>query len=304
MRQGRIIGLSVALVAAIIVVAGNVLAQSRLNPAIARLAAGEPALGVFAFERDVLNARVLGNSGLDFVLIDMEHRPWNGEALVQFILNMRSADGSFAAAPIVRVPANGREIHVNQWMIKQALDAGAFGVMVPHVNSAAQARNVAIAMRYPPRHDSPAQEPRGVRGFGPLLASMAWGLSGADYARRADLWPLLPDGELLLVAQIETVRAIDALAEIAAVPGVGALFLGPADLHADMGYLGQSGVPEVEVEIQRAVAAAQAAGVPIGITTTAETVAARLAQGFTFVTIGFDVTLPEGVAAAAAAVGR
>ena len=115
---------------------------------------------------------------------------------------------------------------------------------------------------------------------------------------------LLPDGELLLVAQIETTRAIDALAEIAAVPGVGALFLGPADLHADMGYLGQSGVPEVEAEIQRAVSAAQAAGVPIGITTNAETVAKRLAQGFTFVTIGFDVTLPEGVAAAAKAAGR
>ncbi len=202
------------------------------------------------------------------------------------------------------MPANGREIHANQWMIKQVLDAGAFGVMVPHVNTAEQARNVAIAMRYPPAHDSPAPKPRGVRGYGSLLASMAWGLSGADYARRADLWPLIPDGELLLVAQIETVRAIDALADIAAVPGVGALFLGPADLHADMGYVGQSGVPAVEAEIQRAVAAANAAGVPIGITTNTETVAARLAQGFSFVTIGFDVVLPEGVAAAAAAAGR
>ena len=279
-------------------------AGERLNPAIARLEAGEAALGIFSGNRDRMNARVLGRSKLDFVIIDMEHAPWDADTLRHFVAAMKGAGGAFTVAPLVRVAANGREIHHNQWMVKQALDAGAFGIIVPHVNKPEHARNAAIAMRYPPPAKSPAPEPRGQRGWGPLIAAGTWGVGTDEYARIADLWPLNPDGELLLVVQVESRQAVANLEQILGVPGVGAAFIGPADLHADMGFVGQSGVPEVEAEIQRALSIARAAGVPIGITTGPQNVTERLAEGFTFVTIGFDLQLGAGVESALEAVGR
>jgi 4-hydroxy-2-oxoheptanedioate aldolase len=278
-------------------------AGERLNPAIARLEAGEAALGIFSGNRDMMNARVLGGAKLDFVIIDMEHAPWDADTLRRFVAAMKGTSG-FTVAPLVRVAANGREIHHNQWMVKQALDAGAFGIVVPHVNTPEHARAAAVAMRYPPPAGSPAPEPRGERGWGPLIAAGSWGVESGEYARIADLWPLNPAGELLLVVQVESKEAVANLEEILKVPGIGAAFIGPADLHADMGYVGRSGVPEVEAEIQRALGLARAAGVPIGITTGADTVSERLAQGFTFVTIGFDLQLGAGVESALEAVGR
>lgn len=279
-------------------------AAERLNPLIERLEAGEPAYGIFSGDRDVLNAGRLGRSGLDYIIIDMEHGPFDVEALRRFILAMKGADGTFSAAPIVRIPANGREVHHNQWMVKQVLDAGAMGIMIPHINNPEEARESVVAMRYPPRHDAAAPEPRGERGWGPISAIAAWGVDFPTYARLADLWPLNPDGELLLVVQIETLESVDSAEEILTVPGVGAAFLGPADLHADMGYLGESGVAEVEAAIDRAAKTAGRLAVPIGITTNPDTVAQRLEQGFGMSTVGFDLALPAGIAESLQAVGR
>jgi len=279
-------------------------ARERLNPLVERLAAGEAAFGIFSGSRDLLNAARLADSGLDYVIIDMEHAPYDVETLRRFILAMKNADGAFPVAPLVRIPANGREVRHNQWMVKQVLDAGAMGVVVPHVNSAEEARDAVVAMRYPPPAGSPAPEPRGVRGWGPLAAANAWGVDYGEYARRADLWPLNPEGELILVVQIETFEAVADAASILAVPGVGAAFVGPADLHADMGHLGQSGVPAVEEAIQQAAEAATEAEVPTGITTSAETVAERVEQGFRMPTVGFDLAMPAGIAEALEAVGR
>ncbi len=284
----------IATLAALLLTCGSIAAKDppRLSHLVETFAADQAAVGIFSGVRDFALARVIGASKLDYLIIDMEHQPFDVETLRQYLANLRRPDGTFPVTPIVRIGANGSEVHANQWMFKQALDSGAFGVMVPFVNTAEEARQAVIAMRYPPAKDNPAQHPRGVRGWASTIAALGtWGVAPEDYVRKADLWPLNPEGELILAVQIETVQAIDNLREILAVPGVGAAFIGPADLHADMGYVGQRGVPEVEEQIQRALAICREMGVPVGLTTTASDARARLDQGFRFFTVPGDAAL-------------
>ncbi len=222
--------------------------------------------------------------GLDWVFIDMEHGPFDPSQVRNIIAAFRRADGSFPVTPLFRIPANCSEVDKNQWLFKQVLDGGAFGVIVPHCDERKDVEAGAAAMRYPPFRNDPAPKPRGVRGAGGAPA--AWGLSFAQYVQVADLWPLDPQGELLYVPMVESRDVIRKLHSVLDVPGVGALFIGPSDLHADMGYAGQSGVPEVEVEIQRALRAALREGVAIGITTSAADAQQRIDQGFRFITVG------------------
>lgn len=222
--------------------------------------------------------------GLDWVFIDMEHGPFDSSQIRNIVTAFRAADGSFPVTPIFRVPANCSEVDKNQWVFKQVLDGGSFGAIVPHCDDRKDVVNAAAAMRYPPFVNDPAPLPRGVRGAGGAPAS--WGLAGAQYVRVADLWPLDPEGELLFVPMVESRNIINTMESALNVPGVGAMFIGPSDLHADMGYAGQAGVPEVEAQIQRALAKARAMGIPIGITTGAADAQLRLDQGFRFITIG------------------
>lgn len=274
---------------------------SRLNSLISTIEAEEFGIGPFVASRDPLNARMLSGSGLDFVIIDMEHNPFDAETLREFIYNLRAADGSFPVTPIVRIPLNGREAGQNQWLFKQILDAGAMGIMVPQVNSPQDALAAVQAMRFPPFVDDEQPEPRGQRGFGGVPG--AWGVGTADYAQAADLWPLDPNGELLLIVQLETAAAIDDMENILSVPGVGAAFLGPADLHADMGYLGQSGVPEVEEKIAQAGETAREMGVYLGIIGNAASWEDRRDQGFMFIS-GGDVGLSQALSTDLGALGR
>jgi 4-hydroxy-2-oxoheptanedioate aldolase len=220
---------------------------------------------------------------LDWVFIDMEHGPFDPTAVRSIIASFRTPDGTFPVTPIVRIPANCSEVEFNQWLFKQVLDGGAFGVLVPHCDTRRDIVDSVVAMRYPPFIDDPAPKPRGVRGAGGAPA--AWELSFEEYVEVADLWPLDPQGELLFVPMIESRDAIQRLHAILSVPGVGATFIGPADLHADMGYAGQSGVPEVEAQIQRALQVAQQLGIAIGITTSPADAQERIDQGFRFITL-------------------
>ncbi len=254
----------------------------RLNRLVEKLAAGEAVEGEFYNRVEFNSARETRGSDLDYVIIDMEHHPFDVDGLRQLIVNLRAGDGTYPVTPIVRIGAPGSEIASNHWMVKQVLDAGAMGIMVPFVNTAEEARQAVMGMRYPPTTDDAQPEPRGRRGWSPSVAADAWNLETQDYAQRADLWPLDPEGEMLLAVQIESEQGIDNLAEILAVPGVGAAFIGPADLHADMGHLGETGVPEVEARMTDALAAAQEAGVPIGLTPAGRTIEERVEQGFTF----------------------
>lgn len=276
----------------------------RLSKLVATFAAGQPALGIFSGARDIAQAAAIRGSRLDYTIIDMEHQPFDPVLLQQHILNLRAPNGSFPVTPIVRIGPNGREIHANQWVVKQVLDAGAFGIMVPHINTAEEARQAVVAMRYPPLVDDPAPEPRGQRGWGPGNAIAAWNTTAADYARRADLWPLVPHGELVLSVQIETRQSIDNLEAILSVPGVACAFVGPADLHSDFGHRGRMRVPEVEEAMARALAVAKRLRKPIGLTTGPQDVRERLDAGWDFITVGSDTGVPDTLAATLRAAGR
>ena len=262
------------------------LAQTRKSHVISVLESGGAAVGFItnSLAPPGTYEELRAVPGLDWVFIDMEHGPFDPSQVRNIIAAFRAPDGTFPVTPIFRVPANCSEVDKNQWVFKQVLDGGAFGVLVPHCDDRKDVVNAAMAMRYPPFINDAAPTPRGVRGAGGAPAS--WGLSFAQYVQVADLWPLDPQGELLLVPMVESQNVINSLNSVLNVPGVGALFIGPSDLHSDMGYAGQSGVPEVEAQIQRALAKALAAGIAIGITTSAADAQLRLDQGFRFITIG------------------
>lgn len=269
---------------------------TRLNKAIELLEKREPAIGLLSFDYSLNNARSLARSGLDFIIIDMEHAPFDVERIRQFLLGMTDKraileKGSLQpdVVPFVRIPAIGSEDVLSQ--VKQALDVGAFGVMFPSVNNAQEAEMAIRASRYPQLNGADDYEPTGLRGRNPSNAVWYWGTR--DYHARADLWPLDPQGELLAIIQIETPEGVANIEEIISVPGTGVIFIGPSDLSTAMGY-SSAAEPEVESAIQTVLAACLAHDVPCAITTNSRTVEQRLAQGFRFVTVGLDGGLSRG----------
>jgi 4-hydroxy-2-oxoheptanedioate aldolase len=135
-------------------------------------------------------------------------------------------------------------------------------------------------MRYPPLRGAALREPVGVRGYGTAAAAYAWGVSAAEYERRADVWPLNPAGDLLAIVMIESAEGLKNVDEIAAVPGVGALFLGAgSDLSRSLGVTPTS--PELETAFQQILAACKRHDVACGITANgAEDVARRVREGW------------------------
>jgi len=262
----------------------------RLNRAIDLLANGQAAFGVLSFDYSLDNARSLASSGLDFIIIDMEHAPFDIERLRLFLLGMTDKrvimeKGNLQpnVVPLVRIPATGSEDV--EWQIKQVLDVGVFGVMVPSVNTRDEAELAVRALRYPQLNGADDYEPAGLRGRNPANASWYWGIR--DYHEKADVWPLDPAGELLAIIQIESPEGVANIDDILSVPGISVIFIGPSDLSTAMGYA-SAAAPEVEAAIQTVLQACIAAGVPCAITTSANTVEDRIEQGFRFVTVGAD----------------
>lgn len=263
---------------------------AHLNKAIELLEQGEPAFGVLSFDYSLSNARSLSRSDLDFIIIDMEHAPFDVEKLREFLLGMTdkraiAEKGNLQpnVTPIVRIPATGQEDVLAQ--AKQVLDVGAFGVMFPSVSTKEEAEMAVRATRYPQLKGVADYSPNGLRGRNPSNAVWYWGVN--DYYQRADVWPLDPKGDLLAIIQIETQQGVDNIEEILSVPGVGVIFIGPSDLSADMGYA-RSSEPEVEAAIQEVLANCLATNIPCAITTNRNTVQRRLDEGFRFVTVGLD----------------
>jgi 4-hydroxy-2-oxoheptanedioate aldolase len=193
--------------------------------------------------------------------------------------------------PIVRVPSAGREQLV--FVIKQVLDLGVFGILVPHIDTAEDALAAVRAVRFPQRRGVPDFKPEGLRGVGYGWPARYWGLTGAEYAERADVWPLDPKGEMLLWLMIETKASIDNIDAIARTPGVSGLFVGPSDLAFSMGLPFND--PEVEAAIAKVAQAGQAAGVPVGTLTGGAGVKQRLEQGFQFLAVGGDSSVGTSV---------
>ena len=142
---------------------------------------------------------------------------------------------------------------MNQWCAKQVLDIGAYGVVWPHISTAEEAYNAVAACRYPRRKTGDAYEPQGQRGDSPAAAARYWGVTPQEYYPRADVWPLNPLGEILVVIMCEDIRAIDNLPQILReVPGIGVVLIGEGDLSQNLGYPRQYDHPAV-VEAMTAI---------------------------------------------------
>lgn len=242
--------------------------MTRLNKVIAALEQGQRAFGTFA-GADAETAQWVTAAPYDGVIYEMEHRPWDPSRLkdtLQYMINPRQmvASGSTAPAttPIVRIPSNGGEM--NQWLAKQALDIGVFGVVWPHVSTPEQAYNAVAACRYPRLKSAPLYEPAGIRGDSPGTAARYWGVDNQEYYRRADVWPLAPEGEILTILMIEDTLAIENLDEILKVPGIGAVLIGEGDLSQELGYPRQYEHPEVVKAMSEIVRICKANKVPVG----------------------------------------
>lgn len=243
--------------------------MTRLNGMIRALGQGQKAFGTFA-PADMESALWVSAAPYDGVIYEMEHRPWDAARLrdtLQYMLSRKQilAGGSPAPAvtPLVRIPANGGEM--NQWLAKQALDMGVYGVVWPHVSTAEQAYNAVAACRYPRRKTAPIPEPAGIRGDSPTTAARFWGIDTKEYYRKADVWPLAPDGEILVVLMIEDLQAIANLDEmLSKVPGIGAVLIGEGDLSQELGHPREYEHPEVVAAMTEIVRTCKARGVPVG----------------------------------------
>ena len=261
-------------------------AEVRLNRVIELLDSGKPAYGAWVKDVSLRSGASAGKN--DFVLLDLEHSPYDVTQLQAYLFGMidkraivEKGNLQMGVVPIVRVPSAGREQAL--WVIKQVLDLGVFGLLIPHVDTAADALAAVRATRFPQLRNAPDYEPQGLRGIGYGWPARYWGLSGSEYAQRADVWPLDPKGEILLWLMIETRDAVKNCRAIAKTPGVSGLFVGPSDLAFSMGV--PLGDPEVEVALQQVLAIAKEEGVLCGTVTGGPAdVQKRLQQGFRFLT--------------------
>jgi 4-hydroxy-2-oxoheptanedioate aldolase len=279
---------------------GIILAEEpspRINRFIELMEAEKPAFGIFSSNVSTRTGANVAGSGLDFVIIDLEHSPYDPTRLEGYLLGMLNkaeiARNGLQprTVPFVRVPAAGRE--QLQFIIKQVLDLGPMGLVVPHVESAEDALAMVRASRFPQLKEAPDYEPQGQRGVGYGWAARYWGLPGAEYARRADLWPLDPEGELVLWVMIESSEGVKNCKSIAETPGIGGLFVGPSDLAFSLGV--PLNDPAVEEAIEKVVAVAKETRIPLGTLCSASQVEKRLAQGFRFLAVGGDAGLSGGV---------
>lgn len=231
-----------------------------------RLAAGEVTHGIWLGMADAYAAEIAGTAGFDWLLIDGEHAPNDlRSTMAQLAVLERSG-----SAPVVRLP-DGDPVKV-----KQALDIGAQSLLIPMVDSVDQARMLVAATRYPPQ---------GFRGVGSSLARASRFAAIPDYLTTAN-------DQICLILQVESVKGMAALDDILAVEGVDAVFFGPSDLAADMGYLGKAHLPVVREAIYDGLRRTRAAGKAAGILATdAEFIASAKAAGANFVGVGIDVTL-------------
>jgi len=232
-----------------------------------RIVGGQPVFGCWLEMCSPIAAEIVAQAGYDSVLIDLEHGPASYRDAVSL---MHAVQGS-ACAPLLRVPVNDPTV------LKRALDIGVAGVMIPAVDTAAQAAAAVAACRY---------APRGRRG---MAASV---VRASDYGARWREYTAGAADNLLVMCQIESAEGVRNAAAIAAVDGVDLLFVGPFDLSASVGHLGEPDHPEVRALIAQVEAAAKAAGRALGgIQTPARSVADLLAAGYRLLLADADVGL-------------
>lgn len=263
------------------------MAATRYSKIIQLLEEGQPVFGTgLIWNGNLDEMTYFADSDYDMVMIEMEHEGLSFNNLrtsLQFLLNRkRVADGGSLQAdptPVVRIPPNTRE--QNQWVIKQALDTGVYGLILPHLDTVEGAMAAVRAARYPQVPGVADFEPAGERGWWQRIAPRYWGLSATEYYDAADVWPVDPDGNLLLMGIVEEPAGARNLPDILReVKGIGAIWAGPGDMSVAMGHKGNAGHPEVQEMLLRILGICQDAGVPCAVGCTGEEVPMRLEQGF------------------------
>jgi len=237
-----------------------------VNHLKAALARGDVQRGVWLNLPGTVPAEIAGNAGFDWCLIDGEHAPWDPAG----IRDQLTALASTPASAVVRVPV------ADNWIIKQALDLGAQTLLVPMVDSAQEAASVVRACRYPPE---------GVRGLGAALAR------AGGYGRIGH-YPASANDQICIIVQAESRAAMQDLAAITAVDGVDGVFIGPADLGADMGYRDDLGNADLWQVIEAGISTIRDGGKAAGIIVTGPEAEARMvAAGVNFLGCGSDAWL-------------
>ncbi|MBK1870684.1 4-hydroxy-2-oxoheptanedioate aldolase [Aestuariivirga sp. YIM B02566] len=231
-----------------------------------RLHAGERQIGLWLGLADPYAAELIAGAGFDWLVIDGEHAPND----LRSTLAQLQALSTHTVSAVCRPPVG------ESWMIKQLLDIGCQTILVPMVETAEQAKDLVRAVKYPPH---------GIRGVGAGLARASRFNAIPDYLVTAD-------EQTCLLVQLETLAGLDQLEAIAAVDGVDGIFIGPADLAADMGYLGRPGHAEVQARVEDAITRIVATGKAAGILTSDQQLARRyLELGARFVAVGSDIGL-------------
>jgi 4-hydroxy-2-oxoheptanedioate aldolase len=261
--------------------------KTRYNKAIQLLEEGKPVFGTgLIWNGNLDEMTYFADSEYDLVMIEMEHEGLSFNNLrtsLQFLLNRKRVAGGDSLqadpTPIVRIPPNTRE--QNQWVIKQALDTGVYGLILPHLDTVEGATSAVRAARYPQVPGVADFEPVGERGWWQRIAPRYWGLSSTEYYDAADVWPVDPDGNLLLMGIVEEPTGANNLPDILRqVKGIGAIWAGPGDMSVALGHRGNAAHPEVQEMLLRILGICQNAGVPCAVGCTAAEVPMRLEQGF------------------------
>ena len=232
-----------------------------------RLQRDEQVYGTWITIESPMATEMLSTLGFDYFVFDTEHSPldiYKSQTLMQAMRGDQTT-------PIIRVWWN------DLVAIKRALDVGAYGVVVPWVNTKEEAESAVKATRY---------APDGLRGCGPRRASMF----DPDYLKTAD-------EEILVICQIETKRAVENIEDIVSLEGVDVSYIGPADLSASYGHLGNHSHPDVQKAIDKVFDATKAAGKAAGVHLgSGKTIRDRMEKGYNFITIGNDlIYLKNGV---------
>ena len=241
----------------------------RTNQVKEKLKRGEPALGAWLSIPSIPSARIMARLGFDWLVVDMEHTAHNAVLMADMVATIVDAG---TCAPFVRVPANSVE-----WF-KWALDAGAWGVVVPMVNTREEAQRAVEFARYPPR---------GTRSIGGAFGPYGFGITDwPEYVRAAN-------DETLLIVQIESAPALQNLDDILSVEGVDVAFVGPNDLHAQLGLTPSSdgAEPQFMEALERIEASAREHHVAMGIfSSNGEAATKRIEQGFQMISVTTDIS--------------
>ncbi|KAI1470889.1 Phosphoenolpyruvate/pyruvate domain-containing protein [Daldinia caldariorum] len=229
-----------------------------------------PSMGAWQMLPGQNVSRILARAGFTWVMVDCEHGNMDDAAMHEAV----PAIASCGVSPIVRIP------DMQGWMIKRALDAGAHGILVPLLRSAEEARRIVSAAKFPPQGQRGLGSPFSMERFSPIPTM-------TEYLQQAN-------ESLLTMVQIETQEALDAVEEIAAVPGIDVLFIGPFDLGNNIGYPILGGIiqPELEQAIDKTLEATNRAGKKCGILATSGEQAKQYAdRGFHMISVAVDATL-------------